>query len=203
VRRDVVQDLLGTDRRNSVGDLLRGRSRKRLVGYLHGIELGGGVDENYQRQFVGANIDWRGLVCQSEQASERRAEQWRIYNEGTAEEIADHFPGRRLERFDDFILKMIDRGELTIVEPGIVRKAKNFAKAVRRDGKRGRLRVPREVRTERMTICRACPLYNRAKGWCKHPKCGCLMTRKTHWASAECPVGKWGEWFLPIVKGDD
>ena len=157
--------------------------------------------EHLQR-FKGASIDWRGLRGQSEASAERRAEQWRIYNEGTDEEIAAHFPGRRLEHFDGFIEKMIDRGELTIVEPGLLRKAKNFAKAVKHDRARDRLRVPAEVRTQRMEICRACPLYNKAKGWCKHPACGCVMTRKTSWASTECPVGKWGEWFLPIVKGD-
>ena len=68
----------------------------------------------YRRKFAGVSIDWRGLRGQSEQSAERRAEQWRIYSNGTDDEIADHFPGRRLENFDNFISKMIERGELTI-----------------------------------------------------------------------------------------
>jgi hypothetical protein len=146
----------------------------------------------YRRQFAGAKLDWRGLRSSS---IDRRLEQWRIYNDGTDEEISHHFPGQRLALFDSWIEKMIEAGELEFVEPGLIQKAVNLTKAIRKEARRPGVKVPKEVRTERMTICRGCPMYNRAKGWCKHPGCGCLMTRKTAWASATCPVGKWGEFY--------
>lgn len=78
-------------------------------------------------------------------------------------------------------------------EPGFVSKAKNFAKAVVEDVKAGSRRVSQDVYTDRMTLCRACGLYNRQKGTCGHPDCGCVMQRKAKWASQECPIGKWGK----------
>jgi hypothetical protein len=147
----------------------------------------------YLRRFLGANLDFSGLRSSS---SERRAEQWRIYNHGTDAEIAEHFPGLRLQRFEGWIEKLIQRGEIEVVEPGAIRKAVNLAKAVKQSAKRKLPgKVPAEIRAERLEICRGCPLYNRAKGWCKHPSCGCVMSRKTWWASQSCPVGKWGEFF--------
>ena len=70
----------------------------------------------YSRKFAGVSIDWRGLRGQSEQSAERRAKQWRIYSNGTDDEITAHFSGTRLENFDKFITKMIRRGELKVVE---------------------------------------------------------------------------------------
>ena len=35
------------------------------------------------------------------------------------------------------------------------------------------------------------PETNIADGRCVH--CGCFMNTKAHWASAECPIGKWGK----------
>ena len=143
----------------------------------------------YSRRFLDVAIDWQGLRGSGLQIG-RRLEQWRIYKEGTAEEIADHFPGRRLEHFDAFVLKKLGSGELAIVEPGVVAKVSSFAKAVTRDVRTGRRRVPRPVRARRMEECRSCELYNQRKGTCR--SCGCVMTRKTHWSGVECPIGRWG-----------
>ena len=58
--------------------------------------------------------------------------------------------------------------------------------------------VPQEVAEERWEICKQCPhlLYdetnpdtNKVDGRCT--ECGCFMNVKTHYATAECPIGKW------------
>ena len=180
-----------------VGDRSPGSRRRYAAGVergrAHGISASrvvkGGGDVSYSGKFVGVRIDWRGLRGSGLQV-ERRLEQWRIYNQGSAEEIATHFPGRRLEHFDQWVLKMIGSGELKIFEPGVFAKVATFSKAVARDVSTGRRRVPRPVRTRRMEECRACELYNLKKGTCR--ACGCVMTRKTHWSRVECPIGRWG-----------
>lgn len=87
--------------------------------------------------------------------------------------------------------------------PSIIGRAKNLRDAVVRDRDRGRLRVPEAVRAARLNACRSnqCGLYNSEKGWCRHPSCNCVMSRKTRWAAAECPVGIWGEWFPILDNG--
>ena len=58
--------------------------------------------------------------------------------------------------------------------------------------------VPQEVAEERWEICKQCPklLYdetnpdtNKKDGRCT--ECGCFMNVKCHYATAECPIGKW------------
>ena len=58
--------------------------------------------------------------------------------------------------------------------------------------------VPQEVAQERWEICKQCPklLYdetnpdtNKVDGRCI--ECGCFMNVKCHYATAECPIGKW------------
>lgn len=112
----------------------------------------------------------------------------KLYNSGdTFVEIMSR------ERFDELREEGISSGALYIaLEPGMIRKTANFAKATVRDVRTGRGRVSEEVRTHRMRLCRGCELYNGKKGTCKHPACGCVMTRKTRWASTECPIGRWG-----------
>tara|TARA_Y100000590_G_C15616568_1_gene975976 strand:- start:743 stop:1255 length:513 start_codon:yes stop_codon:yes gene_type:complete len=57
-----------------------------------------------------------------------------------------------------------------------------------------------EIANQRLEICRECPFFaydqknpetGVADGRCL--KCGCFMNTKAHWASAECPIGKWGK----------
>ena len=58
--------------------------------------------------------------------------------------------------------------------------------------------VPKDVADSRWDICKKCPklLYdetnpdtNRKDGRCT--ECGCFMNVKCHYATAECPIGKW------------
>ena len=61
--------------------------------------------------------------------------------------------------------------------------------------------VPQDVAQERWEICKQCPklLYdetnpdtNKKDGRCT--ECGCFMNVKCHYATAECPIGKWGKY---------
>lgn len=75
--------------------------------------------------------------------------------------------------------------------PSLLQKAGNFAReAAAHVGDKLR-RVSQAIRDRRLNICRKCELYNR--GYCRHPRCGCPMGRKTWWASTECPIGRWGK----------
>jgi len=58
--------------------------------------------------------------------------------------------------------------------------------------------VPHEVAEERWEICKSCPYLkydetnpdtNKKDGRCT--ECGCFMNVKVHYATAECPIGKW------------
>ena len=58
--------------------------------------------------------------------------------------------------------------------------------------------VPQEVATTRWEICKQCPYLrydetnpdtNKKDGRCT--ECGCFMNVKVHYATAECPIGKW------------
>ena len=46
----------------------------------------------------------------------------------------------------------------------------------------------KEVVVERYSICEQCPNLTE-EGRCT--ECGCFMNIKAHYATAECPVGKW------------
>ena len=132
-----------------------------------------------RRRLVGINLDWSNYKGPN---LERRLEQWGEYQAGV------EWPG--VDAFERLIDRLIAAGKVEVIEPGVVAKVSSFSKAVARDVRTGRRRVPRPVRTRRMEECRACELYNLRKGTCK--ACGCVMTRKTHWSNVECPIGRWG-----------
>ena len=67
--------------------------------------------------------------------------------------------------------------------------------------------APVEVAEARWEICKQCPklLYdetnpdtNKKDGRCT--ECGCFMNVKCHYATAECPIGKWGKYEKPNKK---
>ena len=58
--------------------------------------------------------------------------------------------------------------------------------------------APQEIAQRRWDICKGCdkllydetnPDTNKKDGRCTH--CGCFMNVKVHYATAECPIGKW------------
>jgi hypothetical protein len=46
-----------------------------------------------------------------------------------------------------------------------------------------------ELINYRMSICEACPAFNKRLRKCT--KCGCFMKLKTTLQQAKCPIGKW------------
>jgi hypothetical protein len=60
--------------------------------------------------------------------------------------------------------------------------------------------VSQEIAEQRWEICKQCPYLkydetnpdtNKKDGRCT--ECGCFMNIKVHYATAECPIGKWGQ----------
>ena len=58
--------------------------------------------------------------------------------------------------------------------------------------------VPQEIAEQRWEVCKGCPYLkydetnpdtNKKDGRCT--ECGCFMNVKVHYATAECPIGKW------------
>ena len=61
--------------------------------------------------------------------------------------------------------------------------------------------APQEIAQRRWDICKGCdkllydetnPDTNKKDGRCT--ECGCFMNVKCHYATAECPIGKWGKY---------
>ena len=101
-----------------------------------------------------------------------------------------------VDRFEKLAGFYYRQGRIDIEgEPSIGKKAANFGRAVLRHVATAGKKVPESVRRERITICRGCELYNKAKGTCRHPRCGCVMQRKARWASTDCPIGLWGRFY--------
>ena len=82
-------------------------------------------------------------------------------------------------------------------QPGVIRRAMNFARAAAEHIRTGRKLVSDEVRAERLSVCQSCPLL--VGGICSHPKCGCPVKvarefiDKLGWQSSKCPISKWKE----------
>jgi hypothetical protein len=49
----------------------------------------------------------------------------------------------------------------------------------------------RELRKQRMAICRSCDSFRKDVPLCK--ECGCFMPIKTSLKNSFCPLGKWAE----------
>lgn len=82
--------------------------------------------------------------------------------------------------------------------PSMPRMAGNFARATVRDLAHGGARLDDAGTEARLAICRACPdgLYlidGRGRERCRHPKCGCVLTRKARRPHERCPLGHWPE----------
>jgi len=89
--------------------------------------------------------------------------------------------------------------------PDIIKKGKNFTKAIIKHIKSGRKHCSEEEKKQRYEICKSnqCGLFRKYGngGICAHDDCGCLIRSngkfldKLSWADSSCPVGKWG----PII----
>ena len=145
------------------------------------------------------------------------------YNVGTYEEflekIKDSSKVSSLESFlkseynlDDQDIERITKMEKMLEEedasktkfPSMFQMGRNLVKdtwtGMKAKSKGYNWMVSAEKANERLEICRTCPYFKYDKknpetdiadGRCAH--CGCFMNTKAHWASAECPIGKWGK----------
>ena len=101
--------------------------------------------------------------------------------------------------------KMLEEEEASKTKfPSMFRMGRNLVKdtwtSMKAKSKGYNWMVSAEKANERLEICRTCPYFKYdqknpetdiADGRCAH--CGCFMNTKAHWASAECPIGKWGK----------
>lgn len=72
----------------------------------------------------------------------------------------------------------------------------NFAKALIKYAYLGYPKVNADVQLRRLSICEACPIH--MSGICTHVDCGCPVSKKSLWATEDCPVGRWPA----LVEGD-
>ena len=74
----------------------------------------------------------------------------------------------------------------------MLEKLKNKIEAAQKKAKelKSAIRVVKETRNERLSICQSCEHLFKPTNTCK--KCGCFMDAKTWLAPASCPIGKWG-----------
>lgn len=85
-------------------------------------------------------------------------------------------------------------------EPGLLRKAVNFGRAVTQHVHDGRREVSDEIYNARLATCRACPSCDEARMVCREPSCGCRLTIKARWNSQRCPLNKWVEAESALVE---
>lgn len=77
------------------------------------------------------------------------------------------------------------------LEPGLLVKAANYARAEVRHTADLRREVDEETYWARLAVCRKCALLDRERMVCRQPECGCKVEIKARWASEACPIGKW------------
>jgi hypothetical protein len=90
-----------------------------------------------------------------------------------------------------FLVFSITKKHFMKTDPGLLKKAANFTKAVVKHAADGLERLPEEQYLERLTVCESCETYNVEKGVCRDWRCGCSLKKKAWWRSEECPKGKW------------
>ena len=76
-------------------------------------------------------------------------------------------------------------------EPGLVRKAANFGKAVVKHVANRRQVASNELFAARIAICEECDSLNQQRRVCTEKSCGCYIDKKARWQSENCPQGKW------------
>ena len=78
-------------------------------------------------------------------------------------------------------------------EPGMIRKAFNFTKAVARHVTNGSKHVDEETYNARLSTCQECEMCDTTRMVCKHKSCGCTLKVKALWDSEHCPLKKWDD----------
>lgn len=72
-------------------------------------------------------------------------------------------------------------------EPGLLKKAANFAAAVTAHARSGFKTLSADEVDARLAACATCAQNN--GGRCA--ACGCFLAAKAKWATQDCPLGRW------------
>tara|TARA_R110000868_G_C10934166_1_gene766585 strand:- start:911 stop:2827 length:1917 start_codon:yes stop_codon:yes gene_type:complete len=88
-------------------------------------------------------------------------------------------------------LQSVSEDSVKSSEPGIMRKAFNFTKAVARHVTNGTKHVNEETYNARLSTCQKCEMCDTSRMICKHKSCGCTLKVKALWESEYCPLKKW------------
>ncbi|WP_198000923.1 glycosyltransferase [Gimesia fumaroli] len=94
-------------------------------------------------------------------------------------------PGQNLQQATDISVESS--------EPGLMRKAFNFTKAVARHVTNGSKHVDEATYNARLSTCQTCEMCNSSRMVCKHKQCGCTLKVKALWESERCPLKKWAD----------
>jgi len=97
------------------------------------------------------------------------------------------------KNFALWVIAGIRSGVIVVSDRSSIERLKRFAAETLKDLLSGSPRVPSEVKSARMDICRSCPsgLFVEESSGCK--SCGCDMSIKSGWSGSVCPLGYWGE----------
>ncbi|QDU10755.1 glycosyltransferase [Gimesia aquarii] len=88
-------------------------------------------------------------------------------------------------------LQAVSENSVESSEPGMMRKAFNFTKAVARHVTNGSKHVDEATYNTRLSTCQACEMCDTSRMVCKHKSCGCTLRVKALWDSERCPLNKW------------
>ncbi len=91
----------------------------------------------------------------------------------------------------DDVIVPAESGDGDGEEPGLLRKAFNFGKAVVKHVADGCERVDDATYAQRIAVCKDCPSCDLERLVCKEQGCGCCLETKARWRSEDCPRGNW------------
>lgn len=84
-----------------------------------------------------------------------------------------------------------EKATVATSEPGLLRKAWNFGKAVVRHVADGGRDVSDDEFFARLAVCKTCPSCDVPRMVCRERSCGCQLYVKARWHSETCPLDKW------------
>jgi len=89
-------------------------------------------------------------------------------------------------------------GQPHLPAPGLLRRALNLGQAVVKHALGGMQSVSDVEYQARLGVCGECASLDLARMMCREPDCGCLVEKKAHWRTENCPRGKW-----PVLPNGD
>lgn len=100
-------------------------------------------------------------------------------------------PGQHISASDD---------SSDLSEPGLPRKALNFASSMARHLVTGRRKLNDADFDQRIKICQNCEFCDLVNLKCRHRLCGCRLRIKARWRTSNCPLEKWPTLDPPVEQ---